>query len=531
MTEQIYFNGNIITMEPDSEPEAIFIRDGIIEQLGTTTDLMKLKCANTQLIDLQGKTLMPAFIDPHSHISALASTLAYVSLEGVKSFDEIIARLHTFKENKHLQSGEWIIGFGYDHNMLAEKKHPTKELFDSVFVDNPVMISHASGHMGVTNSLGLAALQITKDTPDPEGGHIGRMPGSEEPNGYLEETAFTSNSTKMPQLTLDQRCELLKEAQHIYLQYGITTVQDGIVRDNDWEGLKEAADRGQFIVDVIGYVDMKNSANIVKNNPDYVKKSINRLKIGGYKIFLDGSPQGRTAWLSQPYEHAEDGYRGYPIYEDRDVENFARIAYEEELQLLTHCNGDAAAEQLIQSIERVQEELTQAPNMRPVMIHAQTVRSDQVRRMKPIHMIPSFFIAHVYYWGDIHIDNLGMDRASQISPAKTAIDENVVYTFHQDSPVVPPDMLHTVWCAVNRITKQDVLLGDNERISPYDALKGVTINAAYQYFEEELKGSIKEGKLADLVILDQNPLTIDPMKIKDIRIVQTIKEGNTVYSL
>lgn len=530
MTEQIYFNGNIITMESNSEPEALFVRDGKIAKLGTHAEIMSLKTESTKLIDLQGKTLMPAFIDPHSHLTALASTLAYVSLDGAKSFDEIVTRLKKFKEQKQLKPGEWIVGFGYDHNILTERKHPTKELLDTVSTDNPVIISHASGHMGVINSLALQEMNITKDTPNPEGGVIGKAAGTDEPNGYLEETAFTSNSSKMPQPTLEQRSELIKEAQHIYLKYGITTVQDGLVREEDWAGLKETADREQLIVDVIGYVDMKNSSSIVKNNTDYVKKSVNRLRIGGYKIFLDGSPQGRTAWLSQPYEHAEDGYRGYPIYEDQEVERFARIAYEEELQLLTHCNGDAAAEQLIQSIEQVQAKLKPTADLRPVMIHAQTVRPDQIERMKPIHMIPSFFIAHVYYWGDIHIENLGMQRASKISPAETAINNDVVYTFHQDSPVVPPDMLHTVWCAVNRITKQGVLLGEEERITPYEALKAVTIHAAYQYVEEDVKGSIKEGKLADLIILDQNPLTIDPMKIKDVRIIETIKEGKTVYS-
>lgn len=533
MTELIYFNGSIITMEspePSAEPEALLIRDGKIAQLGTVSDILRLRTNHTKVIDLMGKTLMPAFIDAHSHISALAATLAYASLEGAKSFDEIEIRLNRFIAQKQPKQGEWIVGFGYDHNILAEKRHPDKELLDAVSVDHPIVISHASGHMGAVNSLALQQMNITQNTPDPEGGMIGRIPGSDEPSGYLEETAFTAFTNSIPKPTLDQRVKLLKEAQHTYVKYGITTVQEGFVREEDWAGLKAMAEGQQFVVDVIGYIDMKNSSTLVQNEAKYVKKNVNRLKIGGYKIFLDGSPQGRTAWLSQPYEDAEDGYRGYPIYEDQEVERLVRIAYEEELQLLTHCNGDAAAEQLIQAFEHVLSAGNHDSELRPVMIHAQTVRKDQIQRMKPIHMIPSFFIAHVYYWGDIHIKNLGKERAFKISPAKTAIKEDVVYTFHQDSPVVPPNMLHTVWCAVNRITKNGVLLGETERITPYEALKGVTINAAYQYVEEHTKGSIKEGKLADLIILDQNPLQVDPIKIKDIRIMETIKEGKTVYS-
>ena len=144
-------------------------------------------------------------------------------------------------------------------------------------------------------------------------------------------------------------------------------------------------------------------------------------------------------------------------------------------------------------------------------------------------MIPSFFVAHVYHWGDIHIKNYGMERASRISLAKSAQDKGIIYTFHQDSPVIEPNMLETIWCAVNRITKNGVLLGNDERISPLDALKAVTKNAAYQYFEEDIKGTLKEGKLADLVILDKNILKVDPMKIKDIQVVETIKEGETIF--
>ncbi|MGO0862293.1 amidohydrolase family protein, partial [Clostridioides difficile] len=198
----------------------------------------------------------------------------------------------------------------------------------------------------------------------------------------------------------------------------------------------------------------------------FVKKYVNRFKIGGYKIFLDGSPQGKTAWLTKPYENSEDGYCGYPIYKDEEVEKFINISVEEKMQLLTHCNGDAAADQLINSFEKVIKEKNIKDDMRPVMIHAQTVREDQVDEMKKINMIPSYFVAHTYYWGDIHIKNLGESRAFKISPLKTTIEKGLIYTLHQDTPVIAPNMLETIWCAVNRITKKGVLIGENEKISP-----------------------------------------------------------------
>ena len=223
--------------------------------------------------------------------------------------------------------------------------------------------------------------------------------------------------------------------------------------------------------------------------------------------------------MTKPYE-GEESYRGNPTKTNEEVENAVHKAVEEERQLLAHCNGDAAAEQYIQACQK--QPIEKLKKIRPVMIHAQTVRKDQLEEMKKIGMIPSFFIAHVYYWGDIHLKNLGEDRASSISPAKSAEELGLIYTFHQDSPVLPPNMLETIWCAVNRTTKNGVLLGKEEQISVYEALNAVTISAAYSYFEEEEKGSIRKGKKADFVLLDKNPLKVPKEEIKNIKVIEVI---------
>ncbi|MYL61108.1 amidohydrolase family protein, partial [Virgibacillus halodenitrificans] len=204
----------------------------------------------------------------------------------------------------------------------------------------------------------------------------------------------------------------------------------------------------------------------------------------------------------------------------------------DDVQLLTHSNGDAASDQLLQNYEAALEESDNPnkANLRPVMIHCQTVRNDQLDKMAELAMIPSIFIPHTYYWGDVHLKNLGHERGSRISPAKSAFDRGLVVNFHQDPPVVQPDMLETIWCAVNRITRKGVHIGPEECVSVYDAIRAVTINAAYAYFEEDQKGSIKEGKLADFVVLDQNPFKVDPIKIKDLQVLETIKEGESIYS-
>ncbi|HGM1133482.1 TPA: amidohydrolase [Clostridioides difficile] len=533
MKEKIYYNGNIITMEDSICGDAILIKDKIIKKIGTKEEVFALKNKDTEIIDLQGKTLMPSFIDSHSHLIAFATTLKLVPLEDATSFKDIVKKIQDFKESNNIKKGDWIIGFSYDNNFLEENKHPDKSVLDSASSENPILISHASGHMGVANTLGLEQLGVTNETQDPEGGHIGRVEGSKEPNGYLEENAFFNVASKIKQPSSNEIFNSIEKAQNIYLSYGITTAQEGLMEENQFNILKAMANQNKLKMDVVGYVNLKKSKSVADNNREFIKKYINRFKIGGYKIFLDGSPQGKTAWLSRPYENSDDGYCGYPIYKDEEVEKFINISLKEKMQLLTHCNGDAAAEQLIDAFEKVLnlKEQSSENNIRPVMIHAQTVRADQIDDMKAINMIPSYFVAHTYYWGDIHIKNLGEDRAFKISPLKTTIEKGLIYTLHQDTPVIAPNMLETVWCAVNRITKKGIQIGENEKISPLDALKGVTINAAYQYFEEDRKGSIKEGKLANLIILDENPLTIDPMKIKDIKVLQTIREGEVLYSL
>lgn len=531
----LFYNCDIISMNYDidmkwkngllEKPNAILVENGRIVQLGKKDDF---ECNHQKMkyIDLKGKTIMPSFIDSHSHITAFAQTLGIVSLKDVANFEEIKIKLQNYIDKKDIKQNEWIIGHGYDHNYLKEKKHPTKYELDKISTKYPIMIVHASGHMGVTNSLGLKLLNIDKNTQNPEGGTIGRIFPTNEPDGYLEENAFIQHSQKVLNLSDEEQLTLLEKAQEEYIKNGITTVQDGITKNKEFEILKLASTKGRLKVDVVSYIDMKESNNILKENPEYVKNYKNKYKIGGYKIFLDGSPQGKTAWMSKPYENEKE-YNGYGIYNNNEVENFVSKSLKENVQLLAHCNGDQASEQLIQAFEKNSK--SQEINTRPVMIHAQTVRYDQLDRMKKLNMIPSFFITHIYYWGDIHIKNLGK-RAYKISPANYAKKQNLKFTFHQDTPVLSPNMLELVYTAVTRKTKNGRTLGKEEIIDVYSALEAITINSAYQYFEENDKGSIEEGKLADMVILSDNPLLVDKEKIKEIKIEGTVKEGKIIYA-
>lgn len=527
MSMTIYSGGTIVTMEEPLYTEAVLVEDGVICAVGTREKLLRSCPPGTEEVDLQGAILLPAFIDPHSHITALAQTLGSADLTGAKSFAEIVEKLQVFIQKTKPAPGQWVTAFGYDNNFLAEKRHPDRRLLDQI--KYPAVATHASGHMGVLNSQALHELGITADTPNPEGGVIGREADGKTPNGYLEETAFSSFTAKIPQPSQEQLLRQLELAQDIYLQNGITTVQDGLTIPARWEMLKGLAEQNRLKADVVAYPDLKDNRALAAENPSYCKQYHNRLKIGGYKIFLDGSPQGRTAWMTQPYENGEAGYKGYPIYQDAKVESFMREALRDDMQILAHCNGDAAAQQMIDAYEKALAESQTKKNIRPVMIHAQLVRLDQLKEMARLHMIASFFVAHTWYWGDVHLKNFGEARAKKISPARSAIESGVTYTFHQDTPVIQPNMLETIWCAVNRVSKDGVVMGKEECVTPLEALRAVTVNAAYQYFEEDEKGSIRAGKRADFVVLDRDPLRVDPMEIRDIRVLATIKDGGAVY--
>ena len=513
MSTKLFFNGDIITMENELYAESIIVKDNRILKVGRKDELIKYADENVELIDLNRKTLMPSFIDAHSHFSGYAYSFLQVNLSNAASFNDISNLLKEYVEKNNLKPGEWVNANGYDHNYLKEKKHPTKELLDEAVPNNPVVIQHQSGHLGVFNSKALEVLGIDNKS-----------------NGFFEEEAFISNLKKLPLPDMASLEEVIKKAQDVYASYGITTLQEGIIISSLVDLMSLIINSKLLKLDLIGYVDIQNSQQITNRLNDCIKKYNNRFKVGGYKIILDGSPQAKTAWMLEPYKDDKNGYKGEPYCEDSKLIAKISQAINENMQVLVHCNGDAASAQYLRCYEKAKNEVNTKNNIRPVIIHAQLLTKKQLDDVKKLNMIPSFFVAHVYHWGDIHIKNFGKKRADEISIAKSAQNKGIMFTFHQDSPVIEPNMLETVWCAVNRITKEGVVLGEMERVSPLEALKAVTINAAYQYFEEDVKGSIKEGKLADLVILDKNPLKVNPMGIKDIKVLQTLKEGEVIYS-
>lgn len=528
----LYYNGNIITLEDELYANAIEISNGIISKVYYNDEEFSniLKEKKINIIDLKGKTLMPSFIDSHSHLINFAKSLSTVNLTGSTNILEIETKLSNYIVKSKLNLDAWVIGFGYDNNLLPNKKNPTRDDLDKISTTHPILITHASGHVGSMNSKALEYFGVDENTPDIAGGFIERYPDSRKPTGYMEENAYFNYVHKLNfKLSDEDLMNFINQAEDVYLSYGITTAQEALISIPDFSIIKNMITNHRFNIDVIGFVDLKTSSSLLKKNKELVGNYSNRFKINGYKIFLDGSPQAKTAWLLEPYKTGDANYRGYPIYRDSDVVNFINMALDDNVQLQAHCNGDAAANQYLSAFDIVNTQRGITNNYRAVLIHSQISTEEEYARMKRLNIIPSLFVAHVYYWGDTHIENLGMERASEISASYTALTNDLKFTYHQDSPVINPNMLETIWVAVNRVTKNGVLLGENQKVTVLDAIKAVTINAAYQNGEENIKGSLIEGKLADLLILDKNPLEVAPMKIKDIKILETIKEGKTLY--
>lgn len=448
MAQTLYYNGTILTME-DRRPqvEAVLTEDGRILDTGTWDKVKERAGDKTRRLDLQGRVMLPGFIDAHSHFTACASHTMEVDLGGACSFEDIITCIRQYIADKKIPEGKWVTASGYDHNRLKEHSHPRRKVLDQASPQNPLILKHQSGHMGVFNTMALNLLGVTGQTQAPQGGVIEMEGGL--PTGYMEENAFLGFQGRVPMPSAEDFLTAYGRAQELYASYGITTVQEGLMAGRLVPLYQMLLKSGLLKLDLISYMDIRDSDAARNTFESHIKNYKGHMKIGGYKMFLDGSPQGRTAWMRTPYlpeapdkqekgqgdasprtHETKEDYCGYNTLEDSQVKQNILKAELEDMQLLAHCNGDMAAEQYMDQLETVYRELgsgnSRKPgfyrgDIRPVMIHAQLLGLDQLERVKKLGVIPSFFLAHVYHWGDIHVRNFGPERAGRISPAASAL--------------------------------------------------------------------------------------------------------------
>jgi predicted amidohydrolase YtcJ len=539
--DAIYTGGPIITMN-DAAPraEAVAIKDGTIIAVGTKAEVEKFKAAGTTIIDLAGKTMLPGFIDGHGHVfttgiqAASANLLPAPDGEG-NSIAKIQEILREYAKTDASRKFNMILGFGYDDAQIAEKRHPTRQDLDAVSTDVPILLIHQSCHLGAMNSKALELAGITADTKDPQGGVIRREADGKTPNGVLEETAFMSYAMAIfPKLNAEQFAQLAVMGQDLYIQHGYTTAQEGRATGPAHNSFAKLAEAGQMKVDVVSYMDMIFTDEPPEmRTPWHSTTYTNRYRIGGVKLNLDGSIQGKTGYLTQPYKVPPPGaatnYRGYETLPDKVIAAKVDKAYANGWQVLAHCNGDAAIDQYISAVRDAVAKHGKA-DRRSVTIHAQMARMDQLDAMKELGIIPSLFGMHCFYWGDWHRDEtIGPVRAEKISPANSALRRGMIFTQHHDSPVAQPSAIRILSSVVTRRTRSGDILGADERIGVNDALKSLTIWGAYQHFEEKTKGSLEVGKVADFVVLSADPFAVDIEDLDELTVVETIKAGKSIY--
>ncbi len=548
--EKLYYNGTVLTLDKDGVvEESIYIKDGKVVEVGKSEDLLK-KFGNgsVEKIDLQGKTISPGFIDIHSHfMNALRiSDWANVSAPPVgkaENIDGILEILKEHKSNKNINDGDWIIGYGYDENYLD--RNLTKFDLDKEFPNNPVLILHVSNHGAVLNSLALDHFNISKDTPTPKGGVISRVAGTNEPEGLLMETAFLEVFAKLPQPSEEELIEKLDVAQQTYAKEGYTTIQEGATHADELKLLKKGADDNKLYIDVVslpivteiptlinGYLANPHDKNLdVEKINEKFDKYYNNLKIGGIKLAVDGSPQVKTASFKEELKtsgpNGEQHWKGESLLDQETLNKVYKKLVDNNIKVFTHANGDNGIDMVIEAVKFAGGK--KGDGRRDIVIHSQIMHPYQLDEYVELGLSPSFFTNHVYFWGDVHIENLGEELAAGISPMNSANKKGLVTTNHTDFSITPLNPFMTMWTATNRITKKGTLLGEDERVENLDALKAITTNAAWQLGEEDSKGTLEPGKVADLVILSENPLDIPKEKLLDLKVIETIKNGKTVY--
>jgi len=540
--DRIWTGGIILTMDDAAmRAEAVAETDGRIVAVGSTDAVMAHKGPATEVIDLAGRTLLPGFVDAHGHV--FMGGLQALSANMLAPPDGVVTDIASLQQtlrdwvaanSEAVETYDLIIGFGYDNAQLAELRHPTRDDLDAVSRDVPVVIIHQSGHLAALNSAALEVVGYDAATEDPEGGVIRRRAGSREPDGVLEETAFFAAIVRLMGDIGEAGARAFAEAgSELWARFGYTTAEEGRSLPSTVAMLQKIADEGGFEIDVVTYVDVLADRDFIAEHQSDSYR--NRFRVAGAKLTIDGSPQGFTAWRDRPYYDPvgsyPPGYVGYAAATREQVVDSVQWAYANDIQIITHANGEAASDLLIAAHEAAIAEHGPTAT-RPVLIHGQFLRSDQVDSLNRLGIMPSLFPMHTFYWGDWHRDHtVGPELADDISPTGWCVQRGMKFSSHHDAPVAFPDSMRIIDATVTRRSRSGDIIGPAQRVDVITALKAMTIWPAWQKHEEASKGSIEVGKLADFVILSADPTAVDPETLDQIEVLETIKEGVTVFEL
>ena len=527
----IVINGRVETMDANnSVVQAVGIRNGRIAVLGTNNDVIAERHGGTTVIDAKGKAVLPGFIEPHNHMVGYSTNLLEVDVRTPpnRNISDIVDRLR--ERASITPPGDWIRGRGYDDTGLQDMRHPTRNDLDAASTEHPIAIVHNSGHMLAANSTALEKAGIHDETPDPAGGRIGRFPASGEPDGMLYETAQGLVHQLLPTYTEGNVRTGFVQAQDEYLRRGITTIHDASVsnaRGVDIMHTYHQAQREGFLKFRVNmfiqweYLKDSNFAWQTGGGDEWVR-------VAGCKIVSDGSIQGITAALREPY-HCDPNEQGWLIYEQDELNDIVMTLHQRGYQIATHANGDAAIDAILAAYENALRAVPKVDH-RFRIEHCQVCVPEHISKMRDLGVIPNFFPNHVYYFGDRHRDRfLGPDRVTHLDPIGSAIQAGIRPLLHSDCPVTPVNPLFCIQNAIARVTSSGKVLTEVERVATREAISMMTVNAAYGAFEENVKGSLEIGKLGDLVVLNHDPFQEAAHELGQIESAATVVGGQVMY--
>lgn len=539
----VIHNANIVTLdEQNTIAKSLLVSKGTIVKIFSETapKLDEYDLTNANVIDLEGATLLPGFIDTHSHLYMYGQMLNFIDCRSPenKNIADIVEKVR--EKVAEAVPGEWIMGWGYDDTLLAEKRHPMRVDLDAVAPDNPVYLRHISGHFATVNTKALEMAGVTENTVVPTGGFFGKDSDGKLDGVVHEIPALEIMNPVLPVPSQEESIENIARGAEAYLAQGITTCTDaGVGLDKGMAELGahlEAVNSGKnplkMRLMIMNHLLRKDGpfANYTADElgVELQKLSAGRVRLDSAKHFQDGSIQGYTAALREPYASRPSEY-GELLNEQQAFNDEILDLHNRGYRIAIHGNGDRA---IASNIEALSEAIKRNArhDHRHRIEHVQTASNNDLQLMKQFGIAASFFINHVYYWGDRHRDIfLGLERAERINPLAEAVALDLLFTLHSDCPITPISPLFSVWAAVNRETRNGAVLGDDQKIDVVTALKSMTIYGAELNFEENEKGTIEVGKKADFAILDKDPLTCPVDMIKDISVLATIIDGKIVW--
>jgi len=534
-TTRIFTDGTILTVDESfSEAEAIAIRGEKIVAAGSIAEVRAAAGQNAETITLNGRVLMPGFIDPHTHMmsgSLIASLMEYVGVAKFAKTDEVLKHLRGIAAQK--VPGEWIVARNFDPSLQQGPDALTFQELDGVSTDHPVFVLNSSGHLAYANRAAFAAAGIDENVENPEGAEFvrdaaGRLTGTMKSN-----VAFLKVLRHYPALNAADPIAALIELSAEFAKQGLTTLSDlamgGLYGARDWEGYQAAGASGLLkarmrVYPLYTFDEAWDEAGLRPGDGDAL------VRIAGYKLIADGSNQGFTGLQREPYLNSQD--RGLAYMTPEELRRLILKRGWQGWQLAMHGNGDKGIDNILDACQAAQDAGLDVAKLRPRIEHCSILHDDQIARMKELGVSASFLIGHVHYWGVAMRDEVfGEAKAKLLDRARSCQRAGVGFTLHSDFFVTDPDPLHMIEMAVTRKTwkEPDYVLAPDERISVETAIRTLTSEAAWQLGSEHEVGSLEAGKFADLVILDKDPRKVDPDSIKDIRVLETWMNGERVY--